>query len=115
MLGGRFAHQDIKASSPIRYEGTAGLAFHYLTGGGMALAYPVFFLALQGDMPEVHLVAGLVFGLATVVLPWLVLYPAFGYGFFGARAPVNSRPILSPLVEHAVYGLGIGLALNLAL
>jgi hypothetical protein len=65
-------------------------------------------------LPEDHLIAGLVFSLATVLLPWFVLYPGFGYGFFGVRAPLDSRPLIAPTIEHMIYGIGIGIVFNLS-
>jgi hypothetical protein len=114
MFHGRFVHENITASSPARNEALVGLICHYMTGGSVALLYPACFLVFNVPLPEEHLIPGLVFGLATVLLPWLVLYPAFGYGFFGVRAPLNSRPLIAPTVEHMFYGLGIGIVLNLS-
>ena len=80
----------------------------------MALSYPLFFLVFNVPMPENHLIIGLVWGLATALLPWVILFPGFGWGFFGVRAPSNIRPLVSPSVEHLIYGLGLGIVLNLA-
>ncbi len=114
MFHGHFLRENIIASSPARNEALVGLISHYVTGGSVALLYPAYFLVLNVPLPEDHLICSLVFGLATVLLPWLVLYPAFGYGFFGVRAPLNSRPVIAPTIEHMLYGLGIGIVLNLS-
>ncbi len=87
MFHWHFVHENITASSPAKNEALFGAISHYLTGGCVALLYPAYFLVFGVPLPEVHLIPGLVFGLATVVLQWLILYPAFGYGFFGVRAP----------------------------
>jgi len=87
MFDGRFIHQNIVDSSPIKNEKSVGWIFHYLTGGSVALIYPVLYLASKVSVPEGHLVASLLFGLATSFLPWFILFPAFGWGFFGIRAP----------------------------
>ena len=55
---------------------------------------------------------GLLWGLATTLLPWIMFYPAYGWGFFGLAAPQGTRPVLSPTVTHLVYGLGLGIVLN---
>ena len=86
----------------------------YITGGSAALLYPAYILVFNAPLPEDHLISSLVFGLATVILPWFILYPVFGYGFFGVRAPVKSRPLIAPTIEHMLYGLGIGIVLNLS-
>ncbi len=114
MFHGHFLHENILESSPARNEARVGLICHYITGGSVALLYPAYFLVFNLPLPEDHLIPGLVFGLATVLLPWLVLYPPFGWGFFGVRAPVKSRPLIAPTIEHVLYGLGIGIVLNLS-
>ncbi len=114
MFHGHFVHDYILESSPVKNEARVGAIFHYFTGGGAALLYPAYFLVFKAPLPEDHLIPGLVFGLATVILPWFILYPVFGYGFFGVRAPVKSRPLMAPTIEHMIYGLGIGIVLNLS-
>ena len=114
MFRGRFLHEDIRRSTPVRNELLAGRIFHYSTGGSVALIYPAFYFSFNLPMPENHLIPSLVFGLATVALPWFLLFPAYGYGFLGARAPANSRPLIEPTIEHVLYGIGIGIVLNAA-
>ena len=114
VLGGRFVHKNIIESSPVKNEVSIGLVFHYFTGGTVALTYPLFFLVFNVPMPESHLISGLLWGLATVFYPWFILYPSFGWGFFGAKAPNNVRALISPMVEHLLYGLGLGIVLNIA-
>jgi hypothetical protein len=113
-LGGQIIHKNIIESSPIKNEVSVGWAFHYFTGGTVALTYPLFYLALKVPMPESHLISGLLWGLATALLPWFILFPGFGWGFFGARAPSHVRSLISPMVEHLLYGLGLGIVLNIA-
>ncbi len=80
----------------------------------MALTYPAFFLVLHVSLPANHLLSGLVWGLATTLLPWFVLFPAFGWGLFGVRAPKGTRPLLLPTISHLLYGLALGIVLNIA-
>jgi hypothetical protein len=111
---GRFVHKNIIESSPVKYEASAGWIFHYLTGGILALTYPLFYLALNTAMPQDHLISSVVWGLATTVLPWLILYPGYGWGLFGLRAPKNASPLIATPVAHMLYGLGMGIVLNIA-
>jgi len=114
ILGGYLVHKDIIESEPIKNEVFFGWAFHYFTGGTLALTYPLFYLAFNVPQPESHLISGLLWGLATVLFPWFILFPVFGWGFFGVRAPRNVRSLISPMVEHLFYGLGLGIVLNIA-
>ncbi len=44
-------------------------------------------------------------------LPWLIMFPAMGYGFFGVHGPSGTRLFLSSLCSHASYGLGLWIAM----
>ena len=106
---GRLAHADIQASPPLPCEAGVGWAFHFLIGGGgVALFYPAALLATGAPLPDQPLLDGLIFGLATSVLPWFVLLPAFGWGWFGRRGPRGANALLASPLSHIPYGLGIG-------
>jgi hypothetical protein len=90
-----------------------GWFFHYLTGASVALTYPFFYLAFNAPLPETHLLSSIVWGLATTLLPWFILFPAFGWGFFGVRAPRCTRPLILPVISHMLYGFGLGVVLNI--
>lgn len=116
LLRGQFVHTNILDSTPATGEEKAGWVFHFLVGGGgVALIYPLFFLATGLPLPKNHLLGGLLFGLATSVLPWFVLLPAFGWGIFGRRAPQGANPLLASTLSHIPYGLGVGAVFALGL
>jgi hypothetical protein len=114
MFSGHFVHENILESSPLENEVSAGWIFHYFVGAVAGLTYPLFYLVFNVSMPANHLVPGLLWGLVTVLLPWLTNFPAFGWGFFGVRSPKGSRPILAPAIAHTCYGLGMGLIFTMA-
>ena len=87
--------------------------FHYLTGALVAVLYPIGLLLFQIPIPQDHLMYTMIFGLLTSVFPWFIVYPSFGVGFFGTRAPKEAKPVLTSLVSHTFYGLGIGVFINL--
>lgn len=106
---GRLAHADIQASPSLPREASVGWAFHFLIGGGgVALIYPAVLLFTGAPLPGHALVYGLLFGVATSVLPWFVLLPAFGWGWFGRRGPRGANALLASPLSHIPYGLGIG-------
>ena len=78
------------------------------------MTYTALYLAAGAPLPGTHLLPSVVWGLATVVLPWLILYPAFGWDFFGSRAPGGTRPLPSPVISHVLYGFRVGIVLSLA-
>ncbi|MCW8956035.1 MAG: DUF2938 family protein [Gammaproteobacteria bacterium] len=109
---GVFYHSDIASASAHKSEQQLGYWFHLLVGGGLvALAYPILLLLINESLVVNHLFGSLLFGLLTCVLPWLVLMPAFGWGWFGRVAASGARPVVSPILSHIAYGLGLGLTL----
>jgi hypothetical protein len=115
MFSGRFVHKNIIESSPFKNELSAGWIFHYLIGASVALTYPLFYFAFKVPVPANHLIPSLLWGLATTLLPWFTNFPAFGWGFFGIRAPRGTRPLIAPMISHVLYGLGLGMVLTIAL
>lgn len=106
---GQLGHADILESTPVPGEVAMGWAFHLLVGGGgVALLYPALLHGAGIALPASHLLGGLLFGLATSLLPWLILLPAFGWGWFGRRGPRGSNAVLASLVSHLPYGFGVG-------
>jgi hypothetical protein len=114
LLRGRLVHDDIRKSPSLEHESSAGWIVHYVTGGTVALMYAVLYLAVGGALPGSHMISGVLWGLVTAVFPWLILYPAFGWGLFGSASPEGTRPLLSPALSHSLYGLGLGIVLSLA-
>jgi hypothetical protein len=108
MPRGRFAHDTIVEAVPTPNEKWLGWAAHYVTG----IAFAWLFASLvdqdwfAAPRPEV----AVLFGLGTVVFPFLVMQPAFGFGVAASRAadPLTAR--LRSLTTHAVFGFGLYLA-----
>ena len=114
LLRGQWAHADIARSPARPGEVRTGWAFHLLIGGGgVALLYAAFLPTVGVTRPTDHLWGGLVFGLTTSLLPWLVLLPAFGWGWFGRCGPPGSNALLASTVSHIPYGLGVGVVMAL--
>lgn len=110
LLHGRFSHSNILDSTPFRHEVIFGWIFHILIGGGaVALLYPLFFLTTGLSLPANHFLGGILFGLSTSLLPWLILLPSFGWGWFGRHGPQGSNALLASTLSHIPYGLGIGM------
>ncbi len=114
LLRGQWAHADIARSPAQPGEARVGWAFHFLIGGGgVALLYAAWLQAVGWTLPAQHLWGGVAFGAATSALPWLLLLPAFGWGWFGRRGPRGSNAMLASMVSHLPYGLGVGVVMAL--
>lgn len=106
---GQWSHADIARSPERPGEVRVGWTFHLLVGGGgVALMYAAFVKVAGFIAPAHQLWGGVVFGALTSLLPWLVLLPAFGWGWFGRRGPRGSNALLASTVSHIPYGLGFG-------
>lgn len=87
------------------------LAGHYAIGIMLACLY-IWVTAKMGWRPrQFHCALG--YGVCTNALPWLIMFPAMGYGFFGAHGPSGTRLFVSSLCSHAAYGLGLWIAMYL--
>ena len=114
LLRGQWAHADIARSPALPGEVRTGWAFHFLLGGGgVALLYAALVPAAGLTVPTHHLWGGVIFGVATSLLPWLLLLPAFGWGWFGRRGPRGTNALLASTVSHIPYGLGVGVVMAL--
>lgn len=106
---GQWVHADILHAPSSSHEVGVGWAFHLLVGGGgVALMYPLLLMDTGLALPTHHLLGGVPFGLATSLLPWFILLPAFGWGWFGRRGPRGSNALLASTLSHIPYGWGVG-------
>jgi protein-S-isoprenylcysteine O-methyltransferase Ste14 len=103
---GRWRHDDIGSEPAIRGELALGMLTHYATGIVLTQAY----LELAGATHRrPSLAAATAYGVATSVLPLLVMFPSMGYGWFGLRSGEAARLNRIMLLGHIAFGLGIGL------
>lgn len=109
---GRLYHADIAHTPPVPHEIAIALPFHYAIGIVLTGVY-IWALSYAGRSPR-NLALALAFGLCTNVLPWLLMFPAMGYGFFGSHGPEGTRLFISSLINHAFFGIGIWLAVMAA-
>jgi hypothetical protein len=112
MPAGRFRHERIDASAPIRGERAIGWTAHYVIGIGFAaLLYAAVGPAWLGNPAPVP---AIVLGLASVAAPFFVMQPAMGAGFLASRTPRPSIARLQSLALHAAFGVGLYVAARLA-
>jgi hypothetical protein len=105
MPEGKFVHASIASAPPRRFECAAGWIAHYAIG----VIYGLVFVALVSvrwlERPTV--LPALLFGIVTVIAPFLVMQPAFGLGVAASRTPSPTQARLRSLMAHAVFGLGL--------
>jgi hypothetical protein len=105
MPRGVLLHRPITATPQVRGEQAIGWIFHYVVG----IVYAALYLAIMrlglGSAPTV--VSALIFAIALLVAPWLVMQPALGFGFFAARFPNRAAVRAVNVSVHAIFGLGL--------
>ena len=108
MPAGTFRHERITGASPKEGECLVGRAAHYGIGVGLASALA---LLTSGDsLLRPALLPALLFGLVTVVFPFLLMQPALGLGVASSRTPDPARARLKSLMCHAAFGFGLFVA-----
>ena len=102
-------HSDISRSPAVRNEMAIALAGHYSIGVILACLY-VWLTSRPGRRPS-QLRYALGYAVCTNALPWLIMFPAMGYGLFGVHGPPGTRLFLSSSCSHVFYGLGLWIAM----
>jgi hypothetical protein len=105
-------HEDIARAAPRSHELAIALPVHYAIGIFLTTLFVL--MANQIGWQAKSLSSALAFGVCTSVLPWLLMFPAMGYGFFGAHGPEGTRLFVSSMVSHVFFGLGIWIAVAIA-
>ena len=105
LFRGKFIHKDINSTAVLKHEKVWSLISHYLIGIVLAGIY----LLLELKVPFIHnqIWMPLIFGIATVVLPWFWLFPSIGLGFLASKAPNRLNIVITNFVNHINYGLGL--------
>jgi len=78
---GQLFHSDIGQAPPINHEVAIAAPMHYAIGVTLALVYLLACSALE--LTPRNPITALSFALCTNLLPWLLMFPVMGYGWFG--------------------------------
>jgi hypothetical protein len=107
---GRFFHDPIAATPPVRGETAIGWISHYLIGTAFAL---LLLLVAGPDWIRAPTPgAALLVGACTVAAPYFILQPGMGLGLAARRTRNPTTARLHSLLTHVVFGLGLYLTAN---
>jgi hypothetical protein len=53
--------------------------------------------------------SAILYGTATTILPWFLMFPSQGMGWLGRDAPGDAHLARASLFNHIIFGLGIAL------
>ena len=111
MLKGKFIHPDISKAPELEREKEAAFIAHYLIGIVLAL----IFLLFENSVPtaQLQILTPILFGLLTVLLPWLWLYPSIGLGFLASKTERPASYLITSAVNHFNFGLGFAVWIEL--
>src|SRR4029453_17847812 len=105
MTEGTFIHASIAAAPQKRSECTVGWIAHYVIGAVYALVLVAFVSGSWLARPP--LLPAMLFGIGSVLVPYLIMQPAFGLGIAAAKTPQPAQARLRSLMAHTVFGIGL--------
>jgi hypothetical protein len=105
MRDGQFRHVSIGSSPAIVHESTLGWIFHYGVGCIYAALYLMYVNIAHMGQPT--LVSAVLFGLVTILSPWLLMQPALGLGICASKAPRPTLVRMQNLIIHTIFGLAL--------
>jgi len=108
---GKFIHNPIGNSSEVKYENSLGWAFHYFIGVVYATLY--FALVVWGFEGRSTLLIAWLFGLITILSPWLILQPALGLGVCAIKAANPHMVRIQNFAIHSIFGIALYLGWQL--
>jgi hypothetical protein len=106
-LKGTFRHADIDRAPPLRGENALTIPLHYIAG--IVLVLPYLFLLDSLSWGTGNIVLAALYGLATCVIPLVLMLPSMGYGLLGLRHGRDTFWLREILLMHLGYGVGIGI------
>ena len=107
MLKGKFFHKDINNTPALPNEILASWISHYLIG--IVLAGIYLFIKMHYPIIVSEFWMAFIFGILTILLPWLWLFPSIGIGFLASKMPSKSPYIFTGFINHTDFGLGLAL------
>ena len=105
MPEGIFRHINIKSSKPKSAECIVGWIAHYIFG----IIFAIAFVALVGNNWLQHptLIPALIYGIVTVLAPFFIMQPSFGFGFAASKTPNPTQARIRSLMNHTAFGAGL--------
>ena len=105
MPEGIFRHSNIASAPQKSAECTVGWIAHYMIG----ITFAIAFVGLAGNnwLQYPRLIPAILFGVVTILMPFLIMQPAFGLGVAASRTsnPIQAR--LRSLMNHTAFGVGL--------
>jgi hypothetical protein len=105
MPEGTFKHSNIESAPQKSGECTVGWIAHYTIGIMFAIAFVAF--AGNNWLQHPTPVPAIIYGVVTVLAPFLILQPAFGLGFAASKTGNPAQARFRSLMNHTAFGVGL--------
>lgn len=105
---GKFFHHKIMDSPPIIYEQLIGWTAHYAIG--ITFAFVLLLISGKKWLAAPTLIPALAIGIITVIAPYFIMQPAFGFGIAGSNLPDPGKARFMSLITHSIFGIGLYLS-----
>jgi hypothetical protein len=105
MPAGIFKHSNIGSTPPKRAECPIGWLAHYTIGMTFASAFVI--LVGPDWLQHPTLMPAIIFGVVTVLAPFIIMQPSFGLGFAASKTSHPAQARLRSLLNHAAFGVGL--------
>ena len=109
---GQLIASQLSQQPEAKHEIPTGWVVHYAVG--IVYAY-VLFILVQLEIFEPTITHGLVFGVVSVLVPWLLFMPATGNGIFAKRAPDPRLACMLALMMHTIFGFSLGVKFSMSI
>ena len=106
---GQLIANQLSEQPEVPNETIIGWIVHYVVA--IAYAYTLF-IFIQLGILEPTVTHGLVFGVVSVLVPWLFFMPAMGNGILANKAPNPKLACALALMMHSVFGLSLGVGFS---
>lgn len=110
---GQFKHSNIQLAPQQSAETWLGWLLHYLIG----IVFVFVFILMVGQtwLQQPILISATLFGIITVLFPFLIMQPCFGLGMFARKTQHPLRAQMKSLTVHTLFGIGIWLSAKILL
>ena len=105
MREGTFMHASIAAAPQKRSECAVGWIAHYVIG----IVYALLLVAVVSGswLVQPTLLPAMLFGIGSVLVPYLIMQPSFGLGIAASKTPQPTQARLRSLMAHTSFGVGL--------
>lgn len=102
---GKFFHDSIGAAPKLSQEFALGILLHC----GVGALFGVGLLLVVGSawLAQPTLVPAVLWGVATICIPWFFFQPALGVGVASSKVANRPRALSVGLSNHFVFGVGL--------